>query len=118
MAYDFIQANNPDRLEVKLKIDKRLKSQTKEKCLIEVLEGKDLIEELALIAKKIVELKTKNPQKTWNDFAILIRSNSAAQNLLPTLEKHGIPHTFVANTGLYNKPFISSIIAYLNCFPG
>src|SRR3990167_2957112 len=27
-AYDFIQANNPDRLEIKLKLSKKLKSQT------------------------------------------------------------------------------------------
>lgn len=114
LAYNVIQANNPDRLEVKLKIDKRLRSQTEQKCVIEVLEGKDLIEELNLIAKKIAELKKQNAKSTWNDFAVLLRSNSAAQELLPVLEKFGIPHTFVANTGLYNKPFISGLIAYLN----
>jgi DNA helicase-2/ATP-dependent DNA helicase PcrA len=113
LAYEFMQANNPDRLEVKLKIDKRLKSQTKSKATIEVLEGKDLIEELNIVAKKIVELKAKNPEKSWNDFAILLRSNSAAQEILPTLNQYSIPNTFVANTGLYQKPFISNIIAYL-----
>jgi DNA helicase-2/ATP-dependent DNA helicase PcrA len=115
LAYDFIQANNPDRLEKKLKINKQLKSQTKTKAVIEVLEGKDLIEELTFVAKKITELKLKNPTSTWNDFAVLLRSNSSAQDLLPIFEKHGIPHTFVANTGLYNKPFISALIAYFSC---
>ncbi len=115
LAYDFIQSNNPERLEVKLKINKRLKSQTKEKSVIEVLEGKDLVEELNFVAKKITELKLQSQKSTWNDFAVLIRSNSAARELLPVLEKHGIPHTFVANTGLYNKPFISLLIAYLEC---
>jgi DNA helicase II / ATP-dependent DNA helicase PcrA len=114
LAYNFIQANNPDRLEEKLKINKKLKSQSKIKSTIEVLEGKDLSEELNSIAKKIVELKEKNPKSTWNDFAILLRSNSAAQDLLPVLSQHSIPHTFVANTGLYKKPLIADLIAYLS----
>jgi len=114
LAYNFIQANNPDRLEEKLKINKKLKSQSKVKSTIEVLEGKDLSEELNFIAKKIVELKEKNPKSTWNDFAILLRSNSAARDFLPILSQHGIPNTFVANTGLYKKPLIADLIAYLS----
>ncbi len=113
LAYNFIQANNPDRLEVKLKIDKKLKSQTNLKTEIEVLEGKDISEELNLVAKKILSFKVGSPKSTWNDFAILLRSNSAAKDLLPVLAQNNIPHTFVANTGLYNKPFISGLIAYL-----
>ncbi len=115
LAYNFIQANNPDRLEVKLKINKQLKSQNQSKNIIEVLEGKDLNEELDLIAKKINEIKSKKPESSWNDFVILLRSNSAAQDFLPVLARHSIPHTFVANTGLYNKPLIASLIAYLKC---
>ncbi|MDR3642932.1 MAG: ATP-dependent DNA helicase [Candidatus Doudnabacteria bacterium] len=114
LAYNFIQANNPDRLEEKLKINKKLKSQSAVKCTIEVLEGKDLSEELSFVAKRINELKNKYPKSTWNDFAILLRSNSAAQELLPILSQHGIPHTFVANTGLYKKPFIADLIAYMS----
>jgi len=120
LAYNFIQANNPDRLEVKLKIDKRLKSNVVQapglpyKSIIEVLEGKDLSEELGLIAKKIIALKDENPKSTWNDFAILLRSNSAAREFLPILSQFGIPNTFVANTGLYKKPFIADLIAYLS----
>ncbi len=114
LAYNFIQANNPDRLEVKLNINKRLNGQNKANGVIELLEGKDLSEELNLIAKKINELKQKNPKSTWNDFAILVRSNSAASELLPILSSNGIPHTFVANTGLYTKPLISGLIAYIS----
>ena len=113
LAYDFIQANNPDRLEEKLKINKKLKSQSKTNSTIEVLEGKDLSEELNSIAKKINELKNKNPKSTWNEFAILLRSNSASQDLLPILAQYSIPHTFVANTGLYKKPLIADLISYL-----
>ena len=114
LAYNFIQSNNPDRLEIKLKIKKELKGQPKDEAVIEVLEGKDLSEELELVARKIVELKNKNQEKSWNEFAILVRSNSAAQEIIPILNTHSIPYTFVANTGLYSKPLISSLISYLN----
>ncbi|MCL5666712.1 MAG: ATP-dependent helicase [Patescibacteria group bacterium] len=127
LAYNFIQLNNPDRLEVKLKIDKRLKSRNSpekpnfssfldnhhSESAVQVLEGKDLSDELNGVAKKILELKSQNPKQSWNDFAILIRSNSASDELLPILSSYGIPHTFVSSTGLYKKPLIANLIAYM-----
>lgn len=121
LAYNFIQANNPDRLEEKLKIDKRLKSNISEKGVIEVLEGDDLSQELNMVAKKMLEVhelarsedKRIDTNVTWNDFAVLIRSNKAANELLPVLSAHGIPYTFVANKGLYKKPIILDLLAYM-----
>jgi DNA helicase-2/ATP-dependent DNA helicase PcrA len=139
LAYKFIQANNPDRLEIRLNINKQLKSILPQQGFIEVLEGNDLSNELDLVAKKILELKNNpslnpsprgtpnfaeqnlgNPRphkggegRPWNDFAILIRANSAANELLPVLSAHGIPFTFVANRGLYKKPIIVDILSYL-----
>jgi DNA helicase-2/ATP-dependent DNA helicase PcrA len=117
LAYKFIQNNNPDRLEVQLKINKQLKNSAKlnsPDSAIELISANDLAEELHLLAQKILEIKEKNPKSTWNDFAILLRSNSSAYEILPILNKLGIPHTFVANTGLYQKPLIVFLIAYLN----
>jgi DNA helicase-2/ATP-dependent DNA helicase PcrA len=141
LAYKFIQANNPDRLEVKLKIDKRLKANTLEQATIEVIEGRDLPDELNEVAKRILQLKSvrapvnveantlsvppktgylsqkgeKNTEAaTWNDFAILIRANSAADSLLPVLDKAGIPYTFVSNTGLYKKPVVLDLLSYFD----
>lgn len=113
LAYDFIQHNNPNRLEQKLKIDKRLKGHNKDKTEIKVLEGKDLSEELGLVVTKALELKNSHTEATWNDFCILTRSNSAANELIPVLEAKQIPYSFVANRGLYKKPLIGDIINYL-----
>lgn len=113
LAYNFIQANNPDRLEEKLKIDKKLKSPGKDPGTIEVLEGADLSQELDMVAKKIIGLKDKHPTSTWNDFVVLIRANSAADELLPVLQNHGLPFTFVANKGLYKKPIILDVLSYM-----
>lgn len=113
LAYNFIQANNPNRLEVELTIDKRLRSGSKKKAEIQVLEGSDLTEEIDLVIKSILTNKENSPKATWNDFAILIRSNSASEEVLPRLEANGIPFIYVANRGLFKKPLIASIINYL-----
>jgi DNA helicase-2/ATP-dependent DNA helicase PcrA len=112
LAYKFIQQNNPDRLEIKLKIDKQLIANVADKGTVEVIEADDLSGELNAVVKKIIKLKTA--ENTWNDFVILLRSNSAAESLLPVLANAEIPHTFLANTGLYKKPIILDLLAYMN----
>lgn len=113
LSYNFIQANNPNRLEAQLNIDKRLVAHNQSKGLIQVLEGQSLSEELDLVIKEIHNLKSANPKASWNDFAILTRTNSGASEITPLLEKKGIPFTFVANKGLYQKKLIAGIINYL-----
>ncbi len=113
LAYNFIQANNPNRLETKLKINKRLKGHNKDKSHIQVIEGKDLSEELNLVVDEAIRLKSEDTKSTWNDFAILTRANSAASEIIPLLESKGVPFSFVANKGLYKKPLIADLINYL-----
>ncbi|HYF05479.1 MAG TPA: ATP-dependent DNA helicase [Patescibacteria group bacterium] len=114
LAYNFIQANNPDRLEVKLGINKRLTSSVPDSVgVISVLEGKDYTEELSLVVAKMMELKLKHSEKKWSDFAVLVRSNAAAEEVLPFLEQAGIPYTFMANKGLYKKKIIYQLISYI-----
>ncbi len=113
LAYEFIQANNPNRLETQLGINKRLLGHNKENTVIQVLEGKDLSEELNLVIEQVVKSKEEFPQSSWNDFAILVRANAAADELLPRLEVKQIPYSFVANRGLYRKPLIADLINYL-----
>ncbi len=114
LAYNFIQANNPNRLEPKLGINKRLKGHNKSKSTIQVIEGKDQSEELNLVVQKIISLKEAKPESSWNDFAVLIRANNTATEIIPVLEQKQIPYSFVANRGLYKKPLIADLINYLN----
>ena len=113
-AYSFIQANNPQRLEATLNIDKNLKSNTEEQGSIEVLSGQTGSDEVDLVTKKIVELQREDPGVTWNDFAILVRANDQADPFVAKLSALGIPYTYVANRGLYKKGIILDILAYLN----
>lgn len=112
LAYNFIQANNPDRLEPKLHIDKRLNSNAGDEGTIQVLEGKDLSEELDLVVKKVIELKLRHKDSSWNDFAILIRANAAASEIISRLDVAGITYTVMANRGLYRKRLIHDLISY------
>ncbi len=134
LSYKLIQNNNPERLEVKLGISKRLinpgerlqvageskdvfdsnlSPRTSSLSNIQVLEGKDLSDELDLVVKKIIALKNEFPETSWNDFCILIRSRSASDEILPRLEAAGVPFTYLANTGLYRKQLIADLIGYL-----
>ncbi len=116
LSYNFIQLNNPNRLECRLdkKIDKKLISNIKEDSVIEVLQGSDLQDEVVLVIEKIAELKIKDKDCNYNDFAILVRANNSAKEFVNALEIAGLPYIFLASKGLYNKPVIMDIIAYLS----
>ena len=48
----------------------------------------------------------------WGDFAILVRSNDAADPFVSACAHAGIPHRFLAQKGLYAKPIIIDLISY------
>ncbi len=114
LAYKSIVFNNPDRLEAKLSIDKKLVAKGKiEKCIIEHLHTETLDAEVFAVIKKIVELKKQHEEATWDDFAILVRANSHAQPFLNALETYGIPYEFLASGGLYRQPIVLDVLAFL-----
>jgi DNA helicase-2/ATP-dependent DNA helicase PcrA len=112
LSYDFIQQNNPERLEAKLNISKKLSSSNTETGEIAILHSKTVYEEATLTVDKIVELVTKE-NTGLNNFAILVRANDHAEPFVTELSRRGIPYMFVANRGLYKKPFILDLLAYL-----
>ena len=150
LAYDFIQLNNPNRLEwqlgsnlpagkageleVKSKkpevrskklevrsenenkgqaLNKKLIAQNKGDGTIEMIVGTDKTHEYSLVAEKIAEKKIADPDATWNDFAVLARSNETAREAGAVLEAAGLPYLFLAARGLYAKAVIMDLVAYL-----
>ncbi|MBI2355614.1 MAG: ATP-dependent helicase [Candidatus Doudnabacteria bacterium] len=113
LAYGFIQQNNPERLEHKLKIVKRLAGHNAERGSIEVLHGQSIHEEVNRVVDEIIELNSK-AGLNWNDFAILVRANDSAEPFVLELNRRGVPYIFVANRGLYKKPFILNLLSYFN----
>jgi DNA helicase-2/ATP-dependent DNA helicase PcrA len=112
-AHRFIQMNNPNRLEATSGLDKRLVSSRQDDGLVAHLHLPTLDEETEAVATKILEIKDSHPDAGWNDFVILTRSNDAAVPFLSALERHRIPYQFMALHGLYTKPVVLDLLAYL-----
>ncbi len=112
-SYKLIQNNNPDRLEVKNKIDKRLLSD-KNGLSPELLHCDTLSCEADLVVKKITELKAKM-ELNYNDFAILVRANTHAEPFIQSLNIAGIPHIFSGASDLFSYPEIKMLVAFLKC---
>ncbi len=108
-AYNLIQNNNPDRLEIKEKIDKKLHSQHTTNILQPEFLHYDRIEnEADGVAKKIKELSV-NPK----DVAILVRANAHAHPFITALSRHGIPCQFLGPGKLFDQPEVKDLISYL-----
>lgn len=119
-SYKLIQNNNPDRLEVKEKIDKRLVNSEKtggEK--IELLFEQRVEDEAFAIAKKIKEIQKETKNKngdakySWKDFAILVRANIHAIPLMQALSRYAIPYQLSGPGQLFRQTEIKDLIAYL-----
>jgi len=112
LAYKFIKANDPDRLEYVNKINKKLIADSKGKGIIEHISAKSSDQEVGKTVKKILEILKKDKEASYNDIAILVRANSAANSFIKALERAGLPYQFLASKGLYSKPIVLDVISY------
>ncbi len=120
-SYDSICLNNPNRLEVKLSatgLSKKLTSVLGDGGGIEVMWYRSLEDEAEAVAQKIMEIKASDVSLTWNDFAILSRSNDGTEPFILALERNSVPFYYLAMRGLYNKPLIVDLIALLSLLDG
>jgi DNA helicase-2/ATP-dependent DNA helicase PcrA len=111
-AYRLITHNNPDRLEVKNRIDKKLRAQIKEGHPIEHLHCDTLNTESDRVAQIILDL-VDTKKYTYNDIAVLVRANAHADPFLRAMNMKEIPWRFSGNRGLYERPEIKLLIAFL-----
>jgi DNA helicase II / ATP-dependent DNA helicase PcrA len=113
-SYDLIQHNNPDRLEVKENIDKKLKAIRIDKgTKIELIHCDRVENEADAVAVKISKLKSENPDLEFKDIAILIRANAHADPFSRSLYRHNIPFQFLGPAQLFQQPEVKDLIAYL-----
>ena len=112
-AYKMIQNNNPDRLEVREKIDKRLvaKREIKGEEIEFIYTNKDE-DEAEEVVKKIIEI-VKNQNLQYNDFAILVRANDHALVFQKAMDRKKIPYQFLGPGHLFQQNEIKDLIAYL-----
>ncbi len=112
LAYKFIKANDPDRLEYVNKINKKLSAQKQGQGAIEHIAARSLEREVDKTIAKILEILKKDKEASYNDFAILVRANDWANPFIKALERAGLPYQFLASRGLYSKPVILDVISY------
>jgi len=113
-AYQLIQYNNPDRLEKKLKVDKKLVSQRKEKLPGPEAVTVDTLEaEADFVAVKILELATKKPYAAYKDFAVLARANNHLEPFVAAFKRYQIPYQLVGNRGLFDQEEIKDLLFFL-----
>ncbi len=112
-AYGFITHNNPNRLEAKLGLDKKLKSHSKEKGETVYLEFPTDFKETQSVAEMIEALHASKQAEGWADIAVLVRANDTADKFTRELTRRNIPNHFVSLKGLYYKPIVLDSIAYL-----
>jgi DNA helicase-2/ATP-dependent DNA helicase PcrA len=115
-AYRLIQHNNPDRLEVAQQIDKRLIAKGPDGGerlgkAPEHLAFDTLSSESDHVAGMIAEAHEAG--RPLKDFAILVRANHDADAFLRALNMRGLPWTFSGNAGLYGRPEVRLLIAFL-----
>jgi DNA helicase II / ATP-dependent DNA helicase PcrA len=113
-AYQLIQSNNPDRLEIKENINKKLESMRgikgEEITFISTNRGE---EEAEQVVKKIRE-EVKKTNRPYNEFAILVRANDHAIPFQRALERARIPYQFLGPGHLFQQEEIKDLIAYLH----
>jgi len=114
-SYDLIQHNNPDRLEIKEKINKRLLSIRKEKGQAVKFLHLDRVEnEADAVASEINKLlESSDYSYTPKDIAILVRANAHAEPFIRSLSRKNIPSQFLGPGQLFLQPEIKDLVAYL-----
>lgn len=142
LSYKLIRQNDPYRLEVTEKIDKRLKnpssdavtkSDTKavatpsaqkelpmsefQKCsggqCVARMHSRTESEEADRIADEVVRL-VEEENYSLRDIAVLVRANDHSESVIQSFRHRGIRFAFPGPKGLYNRPEIKDLIAYLS----
>ncbi|MFC1568680.1 ATP-dependent helicase [bacterium] len=111
-AYRLITHNNPDRLEVKNQIDKRLIAQCEGEFPIEHFHCDTLTTEADRVAQ-LVRDAVDNKKYHFVDFSVLVRANADADPFLRAFNMKDVPWRFTGNRGLYSRPEVKLLISFL-----
>ncbi|HWT82109.1 MAG TPA: ATP-dependent DNA helicase, partial [Candidatus Methylomirabilis sp.] len=111
-AYRLIRHNDPDRLEVRGQIDKRLVARSSDGPPPRHMHHDSVSSEADAVARLIAD---RVEAKTWGyrDVAILVRGNRDADPFLRAMNMQGIPWRFSGNQGLYARPEVRLLLAFL-----
>ncbi len=112
-AYRLVRHNDPDRLEVRAGIVKRLVAErgSEDAAAVRHEAFATGAEEADWIAADIARRLRDGSEP--RDVAILVRANAAADPVLRSLNLEGIPWRFSGTSGLYSRPEVRLLLAFL-----
>ena len=111
-AHRLIAHNDPDRLEVLAGIDKRLHAVAGGGVRPEYRDFDTVTEEADAIASRI-KSEVAAGRRACREIAVLVRANRDADPFLRALNLRGVPWTFSGAQGLYGRPEVRLLIAFL-----
>jgi len=111
-AYRLIRFNDPERLEIKENVDKRLKGLEPQGQPVAHKHYDTVSTEADEVAKLITE-KVESGGYTYKDIAVLVRANADAEPFMKALNFRGIPYHFSGSRGLYFREEVRMAIAFL-----
>jgi len=116
-SHQLIQYNNPDRLEVKENINKKLTSARNISGVWPKLLYVDRVENeadaTAKEIRKLVSEEVHGKKYEWKDVAILVRANNHAEPFTRAFMRHNMPYQFLGPGQLFRQSEIKDLIAYL-----
>ncbi len=140
-SHTLISKNNPNRLEITEKIDKRLIAKAvfkQDENVVNLIAAKDEASEAEQVAEEIAKLtgygeyanqiagtevfnekgqstfvKEGDNKYRFSDIAILVRANAHADPFVQALRNKGIPYKLGGARGLYFRPEIQNLLAFL-----
>ncbi|MBN2264816.1 MAG: ATP-dependent helicase [Candidatus Aminicenantes bacterium] len=111
-AYRLIRHNDPNRLEFKDAVDKKLRAVSRSRAKsIRMLSFDTLPHEADAVADRILAIKAGGG--SWRDMAVLVRRNADADPYLRALNMKEIPYRFSGSRGLYQREEIKVIVAFI-----
>ena len=111
-AYSLI-TKNPDRLEERLGIDKKLQGRPATDAVeVDHLQFASGAEEAEAVADRIADAATRTGRRL-GDFAVLVRNNSDATRVLNSLARRGLPAHFSGGGQLYDREEIRLLVSFL-----
>ncbi len=111
-AYRLVTVNNPDRLEIRQNLDKRLTGRDEPNAvpIFNVFDTES--GEADQVAHRIAQSHASG--RPYADHAILVRANRYADPYLRAMNVHAIPYRFTGNQGLYSRPEVRLLIAFMH----
>ena len=112
-SYRLVRRNDPDRLEVRAAISKQLRAvrSSPDEPPVRVEAFATHGEEADWIAGEIARRVAAGAQP--RDHAVLVRANGHADPILRSLNVAGIPWRFSGTSGLYARPEVRRLLAFL-----